>query len=96
MENLIINVLASAGVTGFIIIVFFYIKVKKIIEGDIVKPLVDPLKQDIETLKSELIKKDDKLEKISEILQKNTESLQKIETIFDLFKDKIEVSFKEK
>lgn len=96
MDNAIFNILASVGLSGIFVVLFFYFKVKQIIKDDIVKPLTEPLEKDIKDLKEELQKKDDKLEKISETLQKNTETLQELRTIFNLIKGKIEVSFKDK
>jgi beta-lactamase regulating signal transducer with metallopeptidase domain len=95
MENTIYNILTGIGISGIFVVVIFYLKVKKIIESDIVKPLIEPLEKDIKDLKDELKKKDDKLEKISEIINKNTETLNELKTIFNLIKNKIEISFKE-
>ena len=95
MEHTIYNILTGIGISGIFVVIIFYLKVKKIIEQDIVKPLMEPLEKDIKDLKDELKKKDDKLEKISEIINKNTETLNELKTIFNLIKGKIEISFKE-
>ena len=94
MDNAIFNILASVGLSGMFVVLFFYFKVKKIIEDDIVKPLIEPLKRDIESLGAEIKKKDDKLEKIETVIMKNTETLNELKTIFNLIKGKIEISFK--
>ena len=94
MDNAIFNILASVGLSGMFVVLFFYFKVKKIIEDDIVKPLIEPLKKDIESLEAEIKKKDDKLEKIETVIMKNTETLNELKTIFNLIKGKIEISFK--
>ena len=95
MEQTIYNILTGIGLSGLLVVVVFYLKVKKIIEEDIVKPLINPLEEDIKSVKKELSKKDDKLEKISDIINKNTETLNELKTIFNLIKGKIEISFKE-
>lgn len=95
MEQTIYNILTGIGLSGLLVVVVFYLKVKKIIEDDIVKPLINPLEEDIKTVKEELSKKDDKLEKISDIINKNTETLNELKTIFNLIKGKIEISFKD-
>lgn len=95
MENTIYNILTGIGLSGLFAIVIFYLKIKNIIETDIVKPLIEPLEENIKNLKEELSKKDDKLEKISEIINKNTETLNELKTIFNLIKGKIEINFKE-
>ena len=95
MENTFYNILTGIGLSGIVVVVFYYLKIKKIIKDDIVQPLIEPLEKDIKELKSELAKKDDKLEKISDIINKNTETLNELKTIFNLIKGKIEISFKD-
>lgn len=95
MEHTIYNILTGIGISGILVVLFFYFKVKKIIEEDIVKPLIDPLEKDIKDLKDELKKKDDKLERISDTITKNTETLNELKTIFNLIKGKIEIHFKD-
>lgn len=94
MENAFYNILTGIGLSGIVVVVFYYLKIKKIIKDDIVQPLIEPLEKDIKELKAELAKKDDKLEKISDIINKNTETLNELKTIFNLIKGKIEISFK--
>ena len=77
------------------VVIIFYLKVKKIIEDDIVKPLINPLEQDLKIVKEELAKKDDKLQKITDVIMKNTETLNELKTIFNLIKSKIEINFKQ-
>lgn len=95
MENAFYNILTGIGLSGIVVVIFYYLKIKKIIKEDIVQPLIEPLEKDIKELKAELAKKDDKLEKISDIINKNTETLNELKTIFNLIKGKIEISFKE-
>lgn len=95
MENTIFNILTGIGISGILVVIIFYLKVKKIIEDDIVKPLVNPLEQDLKIVKEELAKKDDKLQKITDVIMKNTETLNELKTIFNLIKSKIEINFKQ-
>ena len=95
MENTIYNILTGIGISGILVVIIFYLKVKKIIEDDIVKPLVNPLEQDLKIVKEELAKKDDKLQKITDVIMKNTETLNELKTIFNLIKGKIEINFKQ-
>ena len=95
MENTIYNILTGIGISGILVVIIFYLKVKKIIEDDIVKPLINPLEQDLKIVKEELAKKDDKLQKITDVIMKNTETLNELKTIFNLIKGKIEINFKQ-
>lgn len=96
MDRALIEIISSIGVTAVIVVIIFYLWLKKVIIKDMIEPLLDPLKKDMKELKDEIDRRDDKFDKINETLQKNTESLQKLETIFELIKGKIEISFKEK
>ena len=96
MDKAMLEIISSVGITAVIVIIIFYLWLKKIIVKDIIEPLLDPIKKDVKELKDEVARRDDKFDKINETLQKNTESLQKLETIFELIKGKIEISFKEK
>ena len=89
-------IISSIGITAIIVVIIFYLWLKKVIIKDMIEPLLDPLKKDMRELRNEIDRRDDKFDKINETLQKNTESLQKLETIFELIKGKIEISFKEK
>lgn len=96
MTKEFLEILSVIGISGFVVVISFYVWIKKLIIKDIVKPLIEPVEKDIKDLKEELNKKDDKLEKINDTLQKNTETLQELKTIFNLIKGKIEISFKDK
>lgn len=96
MDRALIEIISSIGVTAIIVVVIFYLWLKKVIIKDMIEPIIEPLKKDIKELKDEIDRRDDKFDKINETLQKNTESLQRLETIFELIKGKIEISFKEK
>ena len=96
MDRALIEIISSIGVTAIIVVVIFYLWLKKIIIKDMIEPIIETLKKDIKELKDEIDRRDDKFDKINETLQKNTESLQRLETIFELIKGKIEISFKEK
>lgn len=96
MDKAMLEIISSVGITAVIVIIIFYLWLKKIIVKDIIEPLLDPIEKDVKELKDEVARRDDKFDKINETLQKNTESLQKLETIFELIKGKIEISFKEK
>lgn len=92
----LVEFLSSIGITAIIIVVIFYLWLKRVIVKDMIEPVVEPIKKEVKELRDELTRRDDKFDKINETLQKNTESLQKLETIFELIKGKIEISFKEK
>ena len=92
----LVEFLSSIGITAIIIVVIFYLWLKRVIVKDMIEPVIDPIKKEVKELRDELTRRDDKFDKINETLQKNTESLQKLETIFELIKGKIEISFKEK
>lgn len=96
MDKAMLEIISSVGISAVIVIIIFYLWLKKIIVKDIIEPLLDPIEKDVKELKDEVARRDDKFDKINETLQKNTESLQKLETIFELIKGKIEISFKEK
>ena len=96
MDKALIEIISSIGITAIIVVIIFYLWLKKVIIKDMIEPLLDPLKKDMRELRNEIDRRDDKFDKINETLQKNTESLQKLETIFELIKGKIEISFKEK
>lgn len=96
MDTSLIEIISSIGITAIIVVIIFYLWLKKVIVKDMIEPIIEPLKNDIKELKEELDRRDDKFDKINEVLKKNTESLQRLETIFELIKGKIEISFKEK
>lgn len=96
MDKALIEIISSVGITAIIVVIIFYLWFKKIIVQDVIEPIIDPIRKEVQELREELNKKDDKLEKISNILQKNTETLNELKTIFDLIKGKIQISFKEK
>ena len=94
MSKDILEILEAIGISGFVIVVAFYLWLKKAITEDIVKPLIMPIKVELDELKSELKKKEDKLEKIESVIMKNTETLNELKAVFDLIKGKIEINFK--
>lgn len=96
METSMVEFLSSIGITAIIIVVIFYLWLKKVIIKDMIEPIIEPVKKEVQDLREEITRRDDKFDKINETLQKNTESLQRLETIFELIKGKIEISFKEK
>lgn len=96
MDRALIEIISSIGITAIIVVIIFYLWFKKIIVQDVIEPIIKPIRLEVQELREELNKKDDKLEKISNILQKNTETLNELKTIFDLIKGKIQISFKEK
>lgn len=96
MDRAMLEFVSSIGITAVIIVIIFYLWLKKVIINDMIEPLIEPVKKEVKELREELNKKDDKLEKITETLQKNTETLNELKTIFNLIKGKIEISFKEK
>ena len=96
MDRALREIISSIGVIAIIVVIIFYLWLKKVIIKDMIEPIIEPLKKDIKELKDEIDRRDDKFDKINETLQKNTESLQRLETIFELIKGKIEISFKEK
>lgn len=96
MDKALLEIISSIGITAIIVVIIFYLWLKKVIIKDMIEPLLDPLKREVTELKEEVTKRDDKFDKINETLQKNTESLQRLETIFELIKGKIEISFKDK
>lgn len=96
MDTAMLEFISSIGITAIIVVIIFYLWLKKIIIKDMIEPLIDPIEKEVKELKEELSKRDDKLEKINQTLQKNTETLNELRTIFDLIKGKIEISFKEK
>ena len=96
MDTAMLEYISSIGITAIIVVIIFYLWLKKIIIKDMIEPLIEPIKKEVTELKDELNKRDDKLEKINETLQKNTEALNELKTIFNLIKGKIEISFKEK
>lgn len=96
MDTSLVEIISSIGITAIIVVIIFYLWLKKVIVKDMIEPIIEPLKNDIKELKEELDRRDDKFDKINEVLKKNTESLQRLETIFELIKGKIEISFKEK
>lgn len=101
MNKELLDIVASIGISSAVVVLMFYLWLKKVIITNIIKPELAPLEnelkevqKEIAELKNELNKKDDKLEKISETITKNTETLNELKTIFNLIKGKIEVSFK--
>lgn len=96
MDTSMVEFLSSIGITAIIIVVIFYLWLKKVIIKDMIEPIIEPVKKEVQDLREEITRRDDKFDKINETLQKNTESLQRLETIFELIKGKIEISFKEK
>lgn len=94
MDRSILEIISSIGISGLVVVVAFYFWLKKAITDDIVRPLIQPIKTELDELKAELKKKDDKLEKIEEVIMKNTETLNELKTIFNLIKGKIEINFK--
>ena len=96
MDTSLVEIISSIGITAIIVVIIFYLWLKKVIVKDMIEPIIEPLKKDIKELKDEIDRRDDKFDKINEVLKKNTESLQRLETIFELIKGKIEISFKEK
>jgi len=96
MDTTMIEFVSSIGITAIIVVIIFYLWLKKIIIKDMIEPIIKPIKVEVEELRNELKKKDDKLEKIEDIITKNTETLNELKTIFNLIKGKIEISFKEK
>lgn len=96
MDTSMIEFLSSIGITAIIIVVIFYLWLKKVIIKDMIEPIIEPVKKEVKELRDEITRRDDKFDKINETLQKNSESLQRLETIFELIKGKIEISFKEK
>lgn len=96
MDRALLEIISSIGITAIIVVIIFYLWLKKVIVKDMIEPIVEPIKKEVQELRQELNRRDDKLEKINDTLQKNTEALQKLETIFELIKGKIEISFKEK
>lgn len=94
MTKDIIEIVSSIGISGLVVVVAFYLWLKKAIAEDIVKPLITPIKVELDELKSELKKKEDKLEKIETVIMKNTETLNELKAVFDLIKGKIEINFK--
>lgn len=95
MDRALLEIISSIGITAVIVVIVFYLWLKKVIIKDMIEPIIEPLKKEITDMREEITRRDDKFDKINEILQKNTESLQKLETIFELIKGKIEISFKE-
>lgn len=96
MDTSMVEFLSSIGITAIIIVVIFYLWLKKVIIKDMIEPIIEPIKKEVKELRDEITRRDDKFDKINETLQKNSESLQRLETIFELIKGKIEISFKEK
>lgn len=101
MNKELLDIVASIGVSSAVVMLMFYLWLKKVIITNIIKPELAPLEtelkevqKEIVELKNELNKKDDKLEKIEDVLMKNTETLNELKTIFNLIKGKIEISFK--
>lgn len=94
MDRSILEIISSVGISGLVVVIAFYFWLKKAITDDIVRPLIQPIKTELDELKAELKKKDDKLEKIEEVIMKNTETLNELKTIFNLIKGKIEINFK--
>lgn len=95
MEHATLEIISGIGIVGIIGVIVFYLWLKKTITNDMIKPLIDPIEKEVNNLKEELIKRDNQLEKINETLEKNTITLQRIETIFDLLKDRIEIHVKD-
>lgn len=96
MDKALLEIISSIGITAVIVVIIFYLWLKKVIIKDMIEPIIEPLKKEVTELKEEITRRDDKFDKINETLQKNTESLQRLETIFELIKGKIEISFKDK
>lgn len=101
MNKELLDIVASIGVSSAVVVLMFYLWLKKVIITNIIKPELTPIEselkevqKEIAELKTELNKKDDKLEKIENVLMKNTETLNELKTIFNLIKGKIEISFK--
>ena len=101
MNKELLDIVASIGVSSAVVVLMFYLWLKKVIIANIIKPELAPLEnemkevqKEIAELKNELGKKDDKLEKIETVIMKNTETLNELKTIFNLIKGKIEINFK--
>lgn len=95
MEHATLELISGIGLIGIASVIIFYLWLKKAITNDIIKPLLEPIEKDVLVLKEEMVKRDNQLEKINETLEKNTVTLQRIETIFDLLKDRIEIHVKD-
>ena len=101
MNKELLDIVASIGVSSAVVVLMFYLWLKKVIITNIIKPELAPLEvelkevqKEIAELKNELGKKDDKLEKIEDVIMKNTETLNEIKAVFNLIKGRIEISFK--
>ena len=101
MNKELLDIVASVGVSSAVVVLMFYLWLKKVIITNIVKPELAPIElelkevqKEIAELKTELNKKDDKLAKIEDVIMKNTETLNEIKAIFNLIKGKIEINFK--
>ena len=101
MNKELLDIIASIGVSSAVVVLMFYLWLKKVIITNIIKPELTPIEselkevqKEIAELKTELNKKDDKLAKIEDVIMKNTETLNEIKAIFNLIKGKIEINFK--
>ena len=101
MNKELLDIVASIGVSSAVVVLMFYLWLKKVIITNIIKPELTPIEselkevqKEIAELKTELNKKDDKLEKIEDVIMKNTETLNEIKAVFNLIKGRIEISFK--
>lgn len=101
MNKELLDIVASIGVSSAVVVLMFYLWLKKVIITNIIKPELAPLEvelkevqKEIAELKNELGKKDDKLEKIEDVIMKNTETLNEIKAVFNLIKGRIEINFK--
>ena len=59
MTKDIVEIISSIGISGLVVVIAFYFWLKKAITDDIVKPLIDPIKVELDELKTELKKKED-------------------------------------
>ena len=101
MNKELLDIVASIGVSSAVVVLMFYLWLKKVIITNIIKPELAPLEvelkevqKEIVEMKNELNKKDDKLEKIEDVIMKNTETLNEIKAVFNLIKGRIEINFK--
>ena len=101
MNKELLDIVASIGVSSAVVVLMFYLWLKKVIISNIIKPELAQIElelkevqKEIIDLKTELNKKDDKLEKIEDLITKNSETLNEIKAVFNLLKGRIEINFK--
>lgn len=90
MTTEIINILSGVGAGAIICVLIFYFWLKKIIKADIVEPLIEPLKIEINGIKEDLKDRDKQFEKMNENIEAMTKSMLRIETFIDFWKERIE------